>query len=106
MLSKEILESISRIKWRYKPAVEDFSDRLNTVTAFLFILASVVISAKQYMFNPISCYIPVSPSGEEFKEFVSAYCWVHGTIPLHPDEHLPSNDDEWDIYERYRRISE
>lgn len=47
----------------------------------------------------------MSPTGEEFKEFVSAYCWVHGTIPFRSNERLPIDNSEWEFYEQYRRIS-
>ncbi|THD26770.1 Innexin [Fasciola hepatica] len=86
--------------------VEDFADRLNLFTVVLFILAGTVITVKQYVLQSISCYVSVSPTGENFNEFLTSYCWVHGTIPLSSNEQMPNTDQEWDRYDEVRRISE
>ncbi|VDN18053.1 unnamed protein product [Dibothriocephalus latus] len=85
--------------------LEDFADRLNLLTVFLFLISNVIISTKQYVFNFISCYTPVEPSGGQFRDYVSNFCWVHGTIPFRLNESLPSTDAEWDLYDKHRRIS-
>ncbi|TPP61977.1 Innexin [Fasciola gigantica] len=84
---------------------EDFADRLNLLTVILFMLATTIVSVKQYVLSSISCYIPVTPSGESFNEFLNSYCWVHGTIPLRPDELLPETDASWNEYDDLRRVS-
>ncbi|KAK4473103.1 hypothetical protein MN116_004290, partial [Schistosoma mekongi] len=84
---------------------EDFSDKLNLFTSLLFMISAVVVTLKQYVFNSMSCYIPVHPTGKDFENFLSDYCWVHGTIPLRPNEPMPKTPEEWEIYEKQRRIS-
>ncbi|GAA48038.1 innexin [Clonorchis sinensis] len=88
-----------------KVGVEDFVDRLTLVTAVLFGLASLLVCTKQYIMSALTCYIPVGPSGELFRDFVNSYCWVHGTIPLKPNEPFPKSEEMWDEYDRIRRIS-
>ncbi|KAH8855333.1 Innexin unc-9 [Schistosoma japonicum] len=46
----------------------------------------------------------VHPSGKDFENFLSDYCWVHGTIPLRSNEPMPKTPEEWEIYEKQRRI--
>lgn len=69
-------------------------------------IACVVVSAKQFFMETIACYIPVNPSGDDFNDFLSTYCWTHGTIPLFPNEKMPDSDDVWKEYDRHRRIGE
>ncbi|TGZ65051.1 hypothetical protein CRM22_006055 [Opisthorchis felineus] len=88
-----------------KVGVEDFVDRLTLFTAVLFGLASLLVCMKQYIMSALTCYIPVGPSGELFRDFVNSYCWVHGTIPLKPNEPFPKSEEMWDEYDRIRRIT-
>ncbi|KAF6772073.1 hypothetical protein AHF37_08712 [Paragonimus kellicotti] len=100
-------ELIAYDKWRRisnQLTLEDFSDRLTLVTCVLFCLASTVVGVKQYVFNSISCYIPVAPDGQDFKDYLHSYCWVHGTIPLRANESLPKSEEQWDVYDRLRRV--
>lgn len=105
MVAKEFIDLFRSIQLNSNLSVDDFADRLNLFTVILLLLCVILVSVKQYVFNSISCYIPVSPSGSEFKNYVADYCWVHGTIPLRPDEDMPTTPEEWDLYDKYRRIS-
>lgn len=105
MVGKEFIDLFKSIQLGSNLAVDDFADRMNLFTVVLLLLSTILVSMKQYIFNSISCYIPVSPSGSEFKNYVTDYCWVHGTIPLRPDEDMPSTPEEWNIFDKYRRIS-
>ena len=105
MVGKEFIDLFRNFQTNSNLTVDDFADRLNLFTVLILILCTFLISTKQYVFNSISCYIPVQPSGSEFKNYLADYCWVHGTIPLRPDERMPSTPQEWDLYDKYRRIS-
>ncbi|VDP99515.1 unnamed protein product [Trichobilharzia regenti] len=83
---------------------EDFSDKLHLFTSLLFLISAIAITLKQYVFNSISCYIPVHPTGQDFNAFLADYCWVHGTIPLRPNEPMPKTSAEWEKYDKQRRI--
>lgn len=106
MVAKEFIDFFNTIVYADHVAIEDFADRMNLFTVILFLISCLIITAKQYLLNAISCYIPVKPGGDNFKEYLTDYCWVHGTIPLRPDERLPKSHDEWMEYDAKRRISE
>ena len=105
MVGKEFIDLFRNFQTNSNLSIDDFADRLNLFTVLLLLLCTILISTKQYVFNSISCYIPVQPSGSEFKNYLADYCWVHGTIPLRPDERMPSTPQEWDLYDKHRRIS-
>ncbi|EUB63810.1 Innexin unc-7 [Echinococcus granulosus] len=105
MVGKEFIDLFRSFQANTNLSVDDFADRLNLFTVILLLLCTLLISMKQYVFNSISCYIPVQPSGSEFKNYLADYCWVHGTIPLRPDERMPSTPEEWNLYDKYRRIT-
>ncbi|KAF8569953.1 hypothetical protein P879_01830 [Paragonimus westermani] len=104
MLPKTFLELYASIVSANHLGAEDFADRISLFTVVLLLLCSLVVAAKQYFLRPIACYVSVSPSGTGFDDFLSSYCWVHGTIPLRPDELMPTSDIEWKTYDRLRRI--
>nr|VZI50684.1 unnamed protein product [Spirometra erinaceieuropaei] len=105
MVGQEFISLFQSFNEGHRLCLEDFADRLNLFTVLLFLLSCLIISAKQYVFNFISCYTPVEPSGGAFKDYVSNFCWVHGTIPFRPNEPLPSTDAEWNLYDQHRRIT-
>ena len=105
MVAKEFIDFFGSISYSNRVAVEDFADRLNLFTVILFLIACIIISTKQYMLNAISCYIPVKPEGDNFGNYLSDYCWVHGTIPLASNERMPDSLEEWELYDKTRRIS-
>ncbi|KAG5442276.1 hypothetical protein CSKR_200201, partial [Clonorchis sinensis] len=105
MVGHDYIELFDKLSIAYRPSMEDFADVINSLTAILFLLAGVLITVKQYALNSISCYIPVKPTGDNYNEYLSNYCWVHGTIPLHPREAMPQTPEVWDEYDRLRRIS-
>ncbi|CAH8438570.1 unnamed protein product [Heterobilharzia americana] len=104
MVAKDFIELFAKFNYANRVAVEDFSDRLSLFTVVLFLIACIVVSAKQYFLNSISCYIPVKPTGDNYNAYLTDYCWVHGTIPLRPDEPMPSTPKEWEQYDQLRRI--
>ncbi|CAH8826026.1 unnamed protein product [Trichobilharzia szidati] len=105
MVAKDFIDLFSKYSHGNRVSVEDFADRLNLFTVVLFLLATIIVSTKQYFMSSISCYIPVKPTGDNFNSYLADYCWVHGTIPLRSDEKLPNTREEWDEYDRLRRIT-
>ncbi|VEL39433.1 unnamed protein product [Protopolystoma xenopodis] len=106
MVGSDFLDLFQKLQATNRVSIEDFSDRINIFTVLLFLLCCLVVSAKQYLLNSISCFVPVSPTGDNFQAFLSDYCWVHGTIPLRSDEPIPSTQAEWKDYDEQRRQSE
>ncbi|TGZ73315.1 hypothetical protein CRM22_001587 [Opisthorchis felineus] len=105
MVSQQFLDLYAKINAVNQVGLEDWADRLNLATVMLFALSASIVGVKQYIMNDISCYIPVSPSGDKFKEFLNDYCWVRGTIPLARGEVFPDSEATWDEYDKYRRIT-
>ncbi|VDP65883.1 unnamed protein product [Echinostoma caproni] len=105
MVDVQCLGVLNRVGDEYNVAVEDFADRLHLYTSGFFLVSAIAVSLKQYVFSSMSCYIPVHPKEGAFAEFLSNYCWVHGTIPLRSSEEMPNTEEEWDLYDKYRRIS-
>ncbi|KER30325.1 hypothetical protein T265_03269 [Opisthorchis viverrini] len=105
MVAKDFIDLFAKFNYANRVAVEDFSDRINLFTVVLFLIACIIVSAKQYFLNSISCYIAVKPTGDNYNNYLTDYCWVHGTIPLRADERMPQTPSEWDEYDRIRRIN-
>ena len=105
MVGMEFIDLLAKYQLNSDITVEDFSEKLHLLTSLLFLVAAFTVTVKQYIFNSISCYIPVQPTGHDFSDFLADYCWVHGTIPLRANERMPKTLDEWDLYDKYRRIS-
>ncbi|VDQ03387.1 unnamed protein product [Trichobilharzia regenti] len=106
MVAQEFLNFFSSLQLPAAIGIEDFADRLNLFTTVLLLLATLIVTAKQYVLGSISCYVSVSPSGSGFESFLVNYCWVHGTIPLRSNEPIPETDEQWKEYDTHRRISE
>ncbi|CAH8433291.1 unnamed protein product [Schistosoma turkestanicum] len=105
MVAQEFINFFTTIQLPASTGIEDFGDRLNFFTTILFLIATLVVTAKQYVLGAISCYVSVSPSGTGFDTFLVNYCWVHGTIPLRSNEPLPETDAQWKEYDMHRRIT-
>lgn len=103
VFNEELLPKLVRLK--SFNALHDFADKLHMFTVMLYFILMVVMFS-QYALTPIQCYIPVSPSGARFSDFLNAFCWTHGTIPIRPDEPLPSTMEQWMEYDKVRRIGE
>jgi hypothetical protein len=63
---------------------EGFIFRLHTqLTVALLIVFSVLVTARQYIGDPIDCIAP-----KKFpKELLDTYCWIHGTFSLVDEWH-------------------
>ncbi|KAF5405746.1 hypothetical protein PHET_00758 [Paragonimus heterotremus] len=104
MVAKDFIDLFGKFNYANRVAVEDFGDRLSLFTVVLFLIACIIVSAKQYFLNSISCYIAVKPTGDNYNNYLVDYCWVHGTIPLRADEPMPQTPEAWDEYDQLRRI--
>ncbi|KAI0234320.1 Innexin unc-7 [Lamellibrachia satsuma] len=72
---------------------DDFSDRLNhRYTTGLLILFAVIVSTKQYVGDPISCWVPAHFTGNH-ESYANDYCWVRNTYYLSFDEYIPKEHE-------------
>lgn len=73
---------------------DDFSDKLNhRYTVSLMVMFAVIVSSKQYVGNPIDCWLPTY-FGYTWHKYVHSYCWIKNTYYLPFEEHIPHEHEE------------
>jgi innexin len=96
----DFIDYLSRFKITSDVSVQDRADRLNYLyTNMILLLFTTVITLKQYMLKPISCYMNSDPGGTNLLEYVENHCWVQGTFPNEERAPLPDNNEQWDALE-------
>lgn len=86
--------------------IYDFADELQLLTFSLLYAFAALVMTMEYGSSPLVCYIPMSPSGQDFTTYTNDYCWAHGTISFNKDEPLPADDVEWKEMDRSRRLGQ
>ncbi|EGT57169.1 hypothetical protein CAEBREN_07379 [Caenorhabditis brenneri] len=75
-------------------AIDDASDSLSClISAFLFIIASILTSAKTYVGSAMECWVPQTYSGE-WGEFAENYCFLKDTY-WYPSKEIMSDIPEY-----------
>ncbi|ESN98774.1 hypothetical protein HELRODRAFT_185033 [Helobdella robusta] len=68
---------------------DDFSDRLlYRHTSALFVLFAIVVSTKQYVGDPIQCWVPAEFTGNH-EEYTNNFCWIRNTYYLPYEKNIP-----------------
>ncbi|KRZ67277.1 Innexin unc-9, partial [Trichinella papuae] len=80
-----------------KPQYDDDTiDRLNYYyTCLILIILAATISAKQYVGQPIQCWVPAQFSAS-WEQYAENYCFVQNTYWLYADQQIPT-----DLTDRY-----
>ena len=72
---------------------DDFIDRLShRYTVGLMIVFAIVVSTKQYVGDPINCWVPAHFTGNH-EEYANSYCWIKNTYYLPFGEYIPKEDE-------------
>ncbi|XP_013415387.1 innexin unc-9 isoform X2 [Lingula anatina] len=75
---------------------DDFFDRLShRYTAIIFIVFALVVSTKQYVGDPITCWTPTHFT-DAHEDYTNNYCWIKNTYYTAFDERIP---EKWEPHE-------
>ncbi|CAD5123465.1 DgyrCDS11810 [Dimorphilus gyrociliatus] len=80
------------------------ADRLSHrfMTAKLIVFA-LVVSAKQFVGDPITCWVPAHFSGG-WEEYTNSYCWIKNTYFLPFEEHIPKVGEKREMIPYYQWV--
>ncbi len=73
---------------------DDSTDKLShKYTTALMVVFAVIVSTKQYVGNPIDCWVPAHFSGS-WEEYTNSYCWIKNTYYLPFEDYIPKHEEE------------
>lgn len=87
------LDAITKVRQFRFHNDDDFIDRLSRrYSVVLLMLFTVVVSTKQYVGDPISCWVPAQFTGSHV-EYTNYICWISNTYYLPWKEKVPGPND-------------
>ncbi|KAL5109557.1 Innexin unc-9 [Taenia crassiceps] len=100
MIQQLFMDYASKMQVATYVGVEDFADKFNFIfTVIVLLICTAVVTVKQYILKPISCYISTDVGGKNLLDYVENYCWVQGTIPISYSSDVPETEDDWNRLE-------
>ena len=73
---------------------DDFADRLShRFSTGLLIVFAIVVSTKQYVGDPINCWVPAHFTGN-WEEYTNNYCWIRNTYYLPFENYIPKEHED------------
>ena len=83
---------------------DSLTDRIShKYTIGLFILLAFVVSAKQYVGEPINCWVPAHFS-DNWEEYANSYCWIKNTYYLPLRSYIPMENDARETITYYQWV--
>uniref|UniRef100_A0AA85JBB0 Innexin n=1 Tax=Trichobilharzia regenti TaxID=157069 RepID=A0AA85JBB0_TRIRE len=103
MIGSDFIDYLSKFQVTTYVGVEDFADKFNfLITTLILILCATIVTVKQYMMKPISCYMATDLGGKNLLDYVENYCWVQGTVPITYSGKVPETDAGWEELEKHK----
>uniref|UniRef100_A0A5K4ELL6 Innexin n=1 Tax=Schistosoma mansoni TaxID=6183 RepID=A0A5K4ELL6_SCHMA len=105
MIGTDFLDYLSKFQVATYVGVEDFADKFNfLITVMVLMLCTTIVTVKQYMMKPISCYMATDLGGKNLLDYVENYCWVQGTVPIAYSGRVPETDEGWAELEKHKLL--
>ena len=84
------IDALVGLKLQFKPGTDsDVSDRLNYLfSSGLFLFIGFLVGAKQYLGNPITCWMPAEFTGF-WEEYAEQLCYVNSTYWIREGDEIP-----------------
>ena len=92
------MDAVLRVLGAYPNLQKHYDDSLtdrcsHSFTVTLLLVFSLVVSAKQYVGDPINCWVPPHFSDSDdlpnYENYVNSYCWIKNTYYLPFKSHIP-----------------
>ncbi|KAL3312496.1 Innexin inx2 [Cichlidogyrus casuarinus] len=100
MVAQEFIQQLDKIRFVQSVGLDDFADRAAYLLSFvLLVICFIIVTIKSYVLEPLSCYIPTTFSGSGMPGFISAFCWVNGTVPISANTSRLEDSDYWNVLE-------
>uniref|UniRef100_A0A915B1K3 Innexin n=2 Tax=Parascaris univalens TaxID=6257 RepID=A0A915B1K3_PARUN len=89
----EMIGNLGKYLDKLKPTYDDdVIDRCNyLVTNSILFLCAITVAAKQYVGEPLQCWVPAEFKGG-WEQYIENYCFVENTYFVTTNEELPSGD--------------
>jgi len=81
-------------------AVDKLSHKYTTILLCIF---AVIVSSKQYVGDPINCWVPAHFTGN-WEEYTNSYCWIKNTYYLPMEEYIPKKHEQKDMITYYQWV--
>lgn len=89
----KIVSAIGRVPETKTRNDDDISDRiLYRYTVNIMILLAIIVSTKQYVGEPIQCWVPAEFTGSH-EEYTNNFCWIRNTYYLAYDKNIPKEHE-------------
>ena len=83
---------------------DDTADKMShRYTVILLIVFTVVVSTKQYVGDPINCWVPAHFTGNH-EEYANSYCWIKNTYFLPFEDYIPKRGEQRDMIPYYQWV--
>ncbi|KHN79144.1 Innexin unc-9 [Toxocara canis] len=91
----EMIGNLGKYLDKLKPTYDDdVIDRCNyLVTNSILFLCAITVAAKQYVGEPLQCWVPAEFKGG-WEQYIENYCFVENTYFITPNEELPAGTAE------------